>query len=160
MIGVLAAVVLAGSPSLSSTDAPTLNFVAQLDIAGGARAVPGPFFFSPGLRAGFRFDPVRFGVVARGLLSSQSGVDVGGFASVDVLRLLLDSERNVSLFVGADVYARFVAAPTLVLLGVVGVRAVGISLSIVGGVELSPAIGNGEVRLGVEFVELISALSK
>jgi hypothetical protein len=145
----------AGTP----TDAPTLNFVAQVDLAGGARAVPGPFYFAPGVRLGLRFDPVRFGVVFRGLLSEQSGVDLGGFASVDVLRLLVDSERSVSLFVGADVYARAVSARwSLVVLGAVGVRAVGVSLSVVGGVELAPALGNGEVRLGVDFVELLSAL--
>lgn len=155
MLALAVSLALAGSPA----DAPALNFVAQVDVAGGARAVADPFYFSPALRLGLRFDPVRFGAVFRGLLSAQSGLDVGGFASVDLLRLLFDSEHNVALFIGTDVFARFVAARwSLVMLGVVGVRAVGISLSVVGGAELPPALGNGEVRLGVDLVELISAL--
>jgi hypothetical protein len=43
-----------------------------------------------------------------------------------------------------------------VLLGHAGVRALGISLGVAGGAELTSGLGDGEVRLGVDFVELFA----
>ena len=144
---------------------PTLNVVAQLELAGGARAAPSPeapFFFGLNALIGARFDPVRFGLQARGVFTNRSGLDLGGFFTVDVVRLKLDSRLAVALFTGVDVMARWVplrSSPwSTVLLGHAGLRALGLSLTVAGGAELPTGQGDGEVRLGIDFVEFITFL--
>ena len=141
---------------------PTLNVVAQLELAGGARATQEPFFFGLNALLGARFDPVRFGVQARGLFANQSGLDLGGFFTVDLVRLKIDSRLAIALFTGIDVMARWVplraSAWSTVVLGHTGLRALGLSLTVAGGAELPSGQGDGEVRLGIDFVEFITFL--
>ncbi len=144
---------------------PTLNVVAQLELAGGARATQSPeapFFFGLNALIGARFDPVRFGLEARGLFTNRSALDVGGFITVDVVRLKLDSRLAVAIFTGVDVMARWVplrASPwSTVVLGHTGLRVLGLSLTVAGGAEIPTGQGDGEVRLGIDFVEFITFL--
>lgn len=160
MSALLLALVLAAGDDVRE---PQLHVVAQLGLAGGARAVTtpeAPFFFGLEGLVGLRFDPVRFGASVRGLFTNRPGLDVGGFFTVDLVRVKLDSKHAVALFTGVDVAGRWVpgrASPwSLVLLGHTGVRVLGISLSVAGGAEVPSGIGDGEVRLAVDFVELLS----
>lgn len=147
------------------TQEPTLNVVAQLELAGGARATQSPeapFFFGLNALIGARFDPVRFGLQARGLFTRRSALDVGGFLTVDVVRFKLDSRLAIAIFTGVDVLARWVPQRisqwSTVVLGHTGLRAVGISLTVAGGAEIPSGQGDGEVRLGIDFVEFITFL--
>ncbi len=147
------------------TTEPELHVVAQLELAGGARATSlpeAPFFFGVNALLGLRFDPVRFGAEVRGLFSTRPGLDVGGFFTVDLVRVKLDSRLALALFTGVEVLGRWVpgrSSPwSTVVLGQTGLRAVGLSLTVCGGAEVPSGVGDGEVRLGVEFVELITFL--
>lgn len=142
---------------------PQLHVVAQLGVAGGARAVglpEAPFFFGLEGLVGLRFDPVRFGASVRGLVAARSGLDVGGFFVVDVVRLKFDSLRSLAVFAGVEAAGRWVPARatpwSAVVLGQLGVRVLGVSLAVVGGAEVPSGIGDGEVRLGVDFVEVFA----
>jgi hypothetical protein len=157
---------ISAAPDAPLLKEPELNFVAQLEFTGGARAAPAPeapFFFGLDALVGFRFDPVRFGLEARGLFTRQSGLDVGGFFTVDLVRLKLDSRLAVALFTGVDVMARWIPTRpsqwTTVVLGHTGIRVLGVSLTVAGGAEIPNGVGDGEVRLGIDFVEFITALS-
>jgi len=153
---------------LAAADAPVitepqLHVVAQLGATGGARAVLAPeepFFAGLDGMLGLRFDPIRFGLFARGLFSTKLGLDVGGFFTVDAVRVKLDSKRSVALFTGVDVLGRWVPARpspwSTVLLGHLGVRVLGISVAVAGGGEIPSGLGELEVRLGVDFVELFA----
>ncbi|MFO0598230.1 MAG: hypothetical protein U0228_23200 [Myxococcaceae bacterium] len=161
---ILLLALLAAPADAPVPDEPGLHFVAQVDVVAGARAgnPPGaPFVFGGDLLLGFRFDPVRFGVMV-GVAAARAPVDFGGFFSVDLVRVKLDSQRTVALFTMAEVASRYSPSAmnpfSLVLLGEVGVRALGISLGVVGGAEIPGGLGDGEVRLGVDFVELLSLL--
>ncbi|MFZ5439762.1 MAG: hypothetical protein ACOZQL_07120 [Myxococcota bacterium] len=160
MSALVLAMVLAAAPD---TQEPQLHVVAQLGLTGGARAVltpEAPFFFGLDGAVGLRFDPVRFGASVRGLFSNRAGLDVGGFFTVDLVRVKLDSKRSLALFTGVDVAGRWVpgrATPwSTVVLGHTGLRALGISLSVAGGAEVPSGVGDGEVRLAVDFVELFA----
>ena len=147
----------------AETDSPVL---VGLELSGGARAVMAPEApFNAGLKGSFglRFGAVRFGVQVRGLFSNQWALDLGGFFTVDLVRAQLEARLSIALFTGFEVMGRLMPtrAPqwTAVTLGVFGVRALGISLSFAGGAEfpVGPgALGNGEVRFGVDVVELLT----
>ncbi|MDP1821634.1 MAG: hypothetical protein Q8L48_00245 [Archangium sp.] len=147
----------------ADTDSPVL---AGISLSGGARGtVPPEAVFNFGLQGffGLRFGPVRFGTQVRGLFSTQQALDVGGFFTVDLVRAQLEARLSLALFTGFEVMGRWLPsrAPqwTAVTLGVFGVRALGLSLSFAGGAEFplpQGAVGNGEVRFGVELVELIT----
>ena len=161
----LALLLLCAAGDAPVIEEPGLHAVVQLEAAGGARATvtpEAPFFFGVNALLGLRFDPVRFGVQARGLFSAQTGLDVGGFFTVDLVRAKLNSQLALALFTGVDVLARWVpgraSAWSGVALAQLGFRAVGISLTVAGGTEFPTVLGDGEVRLGFELVELITFL--
>ncbi|MDP3152964.1 MAG: hypothetical protein Q8N23_09865 [Archangium sp.] len=165
MNALVLSLVLCASADTPILQEPTLNVVAQLELAGGARATQAPeapFFFGLNALIGARFDPVRFGLQARGLFSNHSGLDLGGFFTVDLVRLELDSRLAIAVFTGVDVMARWVplraSAWSTVVLGHTGLRALGLSLTVAGGAELPSGQGDGEVRLGIDFVEFITFL--
>lgn len=147
----------------ASADLPV---IAGLSLSGGARAVAPPeHVFNFGLEGlvGLRFGPVRFGGQVRGLFSNQAALDVGGFFTVDVVRVQLEPRLSLALFSGVEVMGRWLPSRspqwTVVTLGVFGVRALGVSLGFAGGAEFplpQGALGNGEVRLGFELVELVT----
>ena len=139
--------------------------LAGLQLSSGARAVAPPDTFNVGLGGflGLRFGPVRFGPLIHVLFSRELLLDLGGFFTVDLVRLQLEPRLSVALFTGVETWARvkpeLPARWSVVAMGVFGVRALGVSLSFAGGAEFPiPAgvLGNGEVRLGVELVELIT----
>lgn len=140
--------------------------VAGLQLSGGARAVTPPeAVFNFGLEGffGLHLGPVRFGTLVRGVFSSQLAVDLGGFFTVDLVRAQLEPRLSLALFTGVEAWGRLMPsrspAWTAVVQGVFGLRALGVSLSFAGGAEFplpQGALGNGEVRLGVELVELIT----
>jgi len=157
--------VLMGLLSLGvvEADSPVL---AGVEFSGGARAVTAPEgVFDFGLKGmlGLRFGPVRFGTQVRGVFSNQPALDLGGFFTVDLVRAQLEARLSIALFTGFEVMGRWLPSRspqwTAVALGVFGVRALGLSLSFAGGAEFpvpQGALGNGEVRFGVELVELIT----
>lgn len=161
------ALVLAGLISLGAAAEPS-PVLAGLLFGGGARATTppeAPFNFDAQVSLGLKFGPVRFGTQVRGLFSSQLALDLGGFFTVDLVRAQLEPRLSIALFTGVEVMGRWMPsrAPqwTAVTLGVFGVRALGLSLSFAGGAEFpvpQGALGNGEVRFGVELVELITFL--
>ena len=164
----MSALVLLGLLSLGAVEADS-PVLAGVEFSGGARAVvPPEAVFDFGLKAmvGLRFGPVRFGTQVRGLFSNQLALDLGGFFTVDLVRAQLEARLSIALFTGFEVMGRWMPSRspqwTAVALGVFGVRALGLSLSFAGGAEfpvpLQGALGNGEVRLGVELVELITFL--
>lgn len=159
------AVVLISLLSLGATEADS-PVLAGVEFSGGARAtVPPEATFNFGLKGlfGLRFGPVRFGTQVRGLFSNQPALDLGGFFTVDLVRAQLEARLSIALFTGFEVMGRWMPSRTpqwtAVTLGVFGVRALGLSLSFAGGAEFpvpQGALGNGEVRFGVELVELIT----
>ena len=166
----MSALVLLGLLSLGAVEEDS-QVLAGVEFSGGARAVAPPAgegIFDFGLKAmvGLRFGPVRFGTQVRGLFSQQQALDLGGFFTVDLVRAQLEARLSIALFTGFEVMGRWMPSRspqwTAVALGVFGVRALGLSLSFAGGAEfpvpLQGALGNGEVRLGVELVELITFL--
>lgn len=140
--------------------------IAGLQLSGGARAVTPPaavFNFGLGGFFGLHFGPVRFGALGRGLFSNQTSVDLGGFFTVDLVRAQLEPRLSIALFTGVEAWGRWTPSRSLpwtaVVQGVFGLRALGVSLSFAGGAEFpvpGGALGNGEVRLGFELVELIT----
>jgi len=151
---------------LSLTAEPEASPVlAGLQLSAGARAVAPSETFNAGLGGflGLRFGPVRFGPLIHVLFSRELLVDLGGFFTVDLVRMQLEPRLSVALFTGVETFGRVKPALparwSVVVQGVFGLRALGVSLSFVGGAELPvPAgvLGTGEVRLGVELVELIT----
>ena len=140
--------------------------VAGLQLSGGARAVAPPdavFNFGLGGFLGLHFGPVRFGTLVKGLFSSQLALELGGFFTVDLVRAQLEPRLSIALFTGFEAWGRWMPSRgppwTAVVQGVFGLRALGVSLSFAGGAEFpvpGGALGNGEVRLGLELVELIT----
>lgn len=159
MSALVLALVLHAAPLVPE---PRLHVVAQLDLTGGARAVAAPFFFGLDAMVGARFDPVRFGAQVRGLFSRETGLDVGGFFTVDLVRVELDSRLTLAVFTGVDVMARWMPGRpspwSTVLLGQTGLRVLGITLTVAGGAEVPSGLGDGEVRLGVDLVEFVTFL--
>jgi hypothetical protein len=161
------ALLLAGLISLGAAGEPS-PVLAGISLGGGARATTPPeatFNFDAQVSLGLKFGPVRFGTQVRGLFSNQLALDLGGFFTVDLVRAQLEPRLSIALFTGVEVMGRWMPsrAPqwTAVTLGVFGVRALGLSLSFAGGAEFplpQGALGNGEVRFGVELVELITFL--
>lgn len=164
----MSALVLAGLLSLFAAAEPDSPVLVGLELSGGARAVDpleGTFNFGVKGSFGLRFGAVRFGTSVRGLFSNQAAVDLGGFFTVDLVRVQLERRLSIAVFTGVEALGRYMPTRlspwTAAVLGVFGLRALGLSLSFAGGAEFpvpGGAIGNGEVRFGVEFVELITLL--
>ena len=120
------------------------------------------------INLGWRFTALRVGLVGRASFSrafSSSAFDVGGYFSGDVLAVWLDPEISVGLFLRADALMRYVPAGQqvgFVPFGAVGLRAIGIEISLAAGPEFGLTLGPGgdriggnfEVRVGVDAVEL------
>lgn len=160
-MGTLLALVVAAAPSDVRERVPWLT--VQLGFGGSARASTADTFAGVGeFKLGVRLEPVHFGLTVQGLAARELAAGAGGFLLFDLVRLKLDSALTLAAFAGAEGLAQYTPAQRQpwsgVVLGNLGLRAVGVSVTIAGGaewLELGRAPqGEAQVRVAVDFVEL------
>lgn len=174
MSPLLLALALAAAPTADEVSLPRS---VQISVEAGTSARPpspweSTFAALLGARVGLNVDTskldfgFRFGALGRlhfdvGPNGVAPNGDVGGYVALEYRPLQLDTGIALALSVGVDLFGRHLAPRpepwSVVGMGVVSLRVIGIFLAVAGGGEQPrgglPAVGVMELRLGIETLE-------
>lgn len=157
----IAALTLAAT--LASAPLEPSPFIFMAEVGGAAHdGVTQPFYGTVRLGAGLHFDWLRLGLQGRVVLGFPA-VDVGAFVTADLVRVQLSQQFSLGVFTGVDGLARLQGStPGALALGQLGARLLGVYALFAAGADWrfgGATYFNAEVRVGIELVEFVTALT-